>query len=304
MWGVVSLGLAAAVIFGASDFLGGFAARGLPALRVTLIAFLAGLITALACLPFVASAWTTPALIYGAVAGVAAAASIWLLYACLAMGPVSVLAPLVALIAALVPVAYGLAHHERLGTPGKIALGAILVAAVMVGYTPADHGVRAQPRALLLGVAAGLATGAYLVALDYTPPRSGAAPVVMVYAAGALLLALVALVALLAGATRRWRSPALRPKAEAAASSRRAWSWPWPAPLRFAVISGVTQAVADVLVVIGIHRGYLAVMAVLMALYPLGTIALARVITRESPTSVQLAGIFLAVAASAVLSAT
>jgi drug/metabolite transporter (DMT)-like permease len=295
MWGVVSLGLAAAVIFGASDFLGGFAARGLPALRVTLMAFLAGLITALACLPIVASTWTTPTLIYGAVAGVAAAASIWLLYACLAMGPVSVLAPMVALIAALVPVAYGLAHHERLGTAGKIALCAILVSAVMIGYTPADRGVRAQPRALLLGVAAGLATGAYLVALDYTPPRSGAAPVVVVYAAGALLLALVA------GAIRRRRSPTRRLEAEAAATRR---AWPWPAPLRFAVISGVTQAVADVLVVLGIHRGYLAVMAALMALYPLGTIVLARVITRERPTRVQLAGIFLAVAASAVLSTT
>jgi drug/metabolite transporter (DMT)-like permease len=39
-------------------------------------------------------------------------------------------------------------------------------------------------------------------------------------------------------------------------------------------------------------------------LYPLGTIALARVITRERPTPVQLLGILLAVAASAVLSVT
>jgi drug/metabolite transporter (DMT)-like permease len=293
---VVSLGLGAAVIFGASDFLGGFATRRFPALRVTLIAFLAGLIVALAFLPVVASAWTIQTLVYGAVAGVAAAVSIWLLYACLAIGPVSVLAPLVALIAALVPLAYGLSHHEHLGTPGRIALGVVLVSAVLVGYTPADRGARVQPRALLLGVAAGLATGGYLVALNYTPPSSGAAPVVVVYAAGAVLLALASGVG---GALRR-RSPPGRAISETVADRQ---VRDWRTPLAFAVISGATQAIADVLVVIGIHRGDLAVMAALMALYPLGTIVLALIIIRERPTYLQLAGIILAIAASAALSA-
>jgi drug/metabolite transporter (DMT)-like permease len=293
---VVSLGLAAAVIFGASDFLGGFATRSLPALRVTFIAFLAGLIVALAALPVVASAWTIQALVYGAVAGAAAAVSIWLLYACLAMGPVSVLAPLVALIAALVPVAYGLSHHEHLPTAGKIALGVVLVSAVLVGYAPADRGARVQPRGLILGVAAGLATGGYLVALDYTPPSSGAAPVVVVYAAGTALLALAAG----AGAVLRWRSPPGKPGGGAVAGRT---AGDWRVPVTFAVISGATQAVADVLVVVGIHRGYLAVMAALMALYPLGTTVLALIIIRERPTYLQLAGIILAIAASAALSA-
>jgi drug/metabolite transporter (DMT)-like permease len=291
---VAGLGLAAAIIFGASDFLGGFATRSLSALQVTLTAFVVGLIVALAFLPIIASPWTIPVLVYGAVAGVAAAVSIWLLYACLAMGPVSVLAPMVALIAALVPVAYGLSHHEHLGIPSDVAMGAVLVSAALVGYTPAGQGVRVQPRALLLGVAAGLATGGYLVALDYTPPSSGAAPVVVVYAVGTLLLALAL------GAARRWRSPAGRPGGTAAGQQ----AWHWPTPFGFAVISGATQAVADILVVGGIHRGDLAVMAALMALYPLGTTALARIIIRERPTSLQLAGIFLAVAASAALSAT
>jgi drug/metabolite transporter (DMT)-like permease len=292
---VVILGLAAALVYGASDFLGGFAASRIPALRVTLFAFLAGLITSLAFLPVVASAWTTPALVYGTVAGIAAAVSIWLLYACLAIGPVSVLAPLVALIAALVPVAYGLFHHEHLGALGKVALGAVLVSAVLLGYAPADQGVRVRPRALLLAVAAGLATGGYLVALDYTPAGSGAAPVVVVFGAGSLLLA----VAVAASSARRPHSPASVLTDEAVALGRPLRR---PSPIVLAVISGVTQAVADVLVIVGIHRGDLAVMAALMALYPLGTMALARTITRERPTRLQLAGIFLAVAAAAFLS--
>jgi drug/metabolite transporter (DMT)-like permease len=44
-------------------------------------------------------------------------------------------------------------------------------------------------------------------------------------------------------------------------------------------------------------------MAALMALYPLGTTVLALIIIRERPTYLQLAGIILAIAASAALSA-
>lgn len=293
MVAVVSLGLSAALIYGASDFLGGFAAGRLSALGVTLLAFLAGLVVSLAFLPFVVSAWTMPALIYGAIAGVAAAASIWLLYSCLAIGPVSLLAPLVALIAALLPVVYGLSRHEHIGTIGKIAIGAVLASAALIAYSPGGRGTPVRPRALLLGVAAGLATGGYLIALDYTPPRSGAVPIVVVFIVGSLLLAFVGA----AGQLRR--SPAR-------AASQADQASPLPQrriPLILAVISGMTQAVADVMAVIGIHWGDLAIMAALLALYPVGTIALALIINRERPALLQLVGIALALAASAALSA-
>lgn len=293
MVAVVSLGLSAALIYGASDFLGGFAAGRLSALGVTLLAFLAGLVVSLAFLPFVVSAWTMPALIYGAIAGVAAAASIWLLYSCLAIGPVSLLAPLVALIAALLPVVYGLSRHEHLGMVGKIAIGAVLASAALIAYTPGGRGTPVRPRALLLGIAAGLATGGYLIALDYTPPHSGAVPIVVVFIVGSLLLAIVA------AAGQLSRSPARAPSQADQGNppaQRRI-------PLILAVISGMTQAVADVMAVIGIHWGDLAVMAALLALYPLGTIALALIISRERPAPLQLAGIALALAASAALSA-
>ncbi len=247
MVAVVSLGLSAALIYGASDFLGGFAAGRLSALGVTLLAFLAGLVVSLAFLPFVVSALTIPALIYGAIAGVAAAASIWLLYSCLPIGP----------------------------------------------YSPGGRGTPVRPRALLLGIAAGLGTGGYLIALDYTPPRSGAVPIVVVFIVGSLLLALVA------AAGRLLRSPARAPsQADPGRPPRQRHT-----SLILAVISGMTQAVADVMAVIGIHWGDLAVMAALLALYPLGTIVLALIINRERPTRLQIVGIALAVAASVALSA-
>ncbi|HEY1618197.1 MAG TPA: EamA family transporter [Streptosporangiaceae bacterium] len=289
MRGVVGLGFSAALIYGGSDFLGGFAARRLASLTVTLVAFVAGLVVTLPLLAVVSSAWTTSAVVYGAVAGVAGASSIWLLYACLAMGPISVLAPLVALLAALLPVAFGLARHEHLGPVGVAALCTVVVAGALLGYTPGGRGEPLRMRALVIAVLAGLATGGYLIALDFTPPDSGVAPVAVDFAAGAILLGLA--IALRSRVRRRNRSCPV----EAAPETQ-------TEPLAYAAVSGGTQAVADVLVVIGIHAGHLAIMAALIALYPVGTIVLAIVITNERPGRLQLVGIALAIAASTVLS--
>jgi uncharacterized membrane protein len=124
---IVALGLTAALVYGASDFLGGYAARHQPSLAVTFVAFIAGMLASGLCLPLVASRWSIAALLYGAIAGLAAAGSIWLLYTALAIGPMSTLAPLIAVLAALLPVLYGLLYHARLGMLGDAALGAVLL---------------------------------------------------------------------------------------------------------------------------------------------------------------------------------
>ncbi len=284
---VVALGFAAAIVYGTSDFLGGFAARSLPALHVTLLAFAAGTATSGLLLPMVASSWSPGAMIFGAVAGVAAAGSIWLLYSALALGPVSVLAPLVAVVAALVPVAYGLTHGERLGVPGETAIGAVVVSGALLAYDPAGTSYLTT-RALLTGLGAGIVTGAYLVVLDLTPPASGAAPVVVEFAVGTAVLGVLA--ALHHHRSRRHAQLVMTAQPTGRLVSR-----------RVALASGASQAVADVIVIVGIHRGNLAVMAALMALYPLGTIACARIITKERLAHLQAVGVVLAVAASVAL---
>ena len=286
---VVALGFAAAVVYGTSDFLGGYAARSLPALRVTLLAFAAGTATSVLLLPLVASNWSRVAITYGAVAGAAAAGSIWLLYSALAIGPVSVVAPLVAVIAALVPVAYGLTHGERLGVPGETAIGAVVVSGALLAYDRAG-GSHLTARALLTGIGAGVVTGAYLVALDLTPPSSGAAPVVVEFAVGTGVLGAAA-------ALHHRSSRHAEPAGTRRQTGRRV-------PRRVAVVSGASQAVADVLIIIGIHHGDLAVMAALIALYPLGTITCARIMTNEHLAPLQATGVALAIAASITLAVT
>jgi drug/metabolite transporter (DMT)-like permease len=68
-----------------------------------------------------------------------------------------------------------------------------------------------------------------------------------------------------------------------------------------ALLAGALLVVANILLVIGLHLGELAIMGVLNALYPLGTVLLALIVLRERLSRLQLAGIALALAASVVL---
>ena len=289
MWHVVLLGLTAAIVYGISDYLGGWAARSRPSSQVSAVAFAAGLPVAAVAVPVIGAGWSVRVLGFGVLAGVAAAVSIWLLYACLAIGPVSVLAPLAGVLASVVPVVFGLvAGHEHLGLPGTVALGVVIASAAALSVGPERAAVRLTPLALGLGVAAGMATGAYLVALAATPATSGAAPVVVIFATGTVLLGGAA------GTTSPVRSLALDPGHRT--DGRAVWA--------AAVTSGASQAVADVLAVVGIHAGHLAVMAALVALYPFGTMALAVILAGERPRRRQLAAAAVALAASTVLAVT
>ena len=289
MWHVVLLGLTAAIVYGISDYLGGWAARSRPSSQVSAVAFAAGLPVAAVAVPVIGAGWSVRVLGFGVLAGVAAAVSIWLLYACLAIGPVSVLAPLAGVLASVVPVVFGLvAGHEHLGLPGTVALGVVIASAAALSVGPERAAVRLTPLALGLGVAAGMATGAYLVALAATPATSGAAPVVVIFATGTVLLGGAA------GTTSPVRSLALDPGHRTDGRAVRA----------AAVTSGASQAVADVLAVVGIHAGHLAVMAALVALYPFGTMALAVILAGERPRRHQLAAAAVALAASTVLAVT
>ncbi len=283
------LGLTAAIVYGISDYLGGWAARSRPSSQVSAVAFAAGLPVAAVAVPVIGAGWSVRVLGFGVLAGVAAAVSIWLLYACLAIGPVSVLAPLAGVLASVVPVVFGLvAGHEHLGLPGTVALGVVIASAAALSVGPERAAVRLTPLALGLGVAAGMATGAYLVALAATPATSGAAPVVVIFATGTVLLGGAA------GTTSPVRSLALDPGHRT--DGRAVWA--------AAVTSGASQAVADVLAVVGIHAGHLAVMAALVALYPFGTMALAVILAGERPRRHQLAAAAVALAASTVLAVT
>ncbi|MEY2847864.1 MAG: hypothetical protein RI885_529 [Actinomycetota bacterium] len=257
------LGIGTAVFFGAADFLGGLAARRTSAVRATLLSATAGLVVLTAALPlFGAAVWSSGVLVWGTIGGVVAASTVALLYASLAIGPMSILAPLTAVIAAIVPAGYGLILGERLTAAGYVGIGVALVAVVLVGLVPHREAVRARPLGLLLATLAGLSMGAGIIVLDNAPDDSGILPlivgravsIVVMTAAGAIIAA-------------RLRS---RGRADARG---------WCSAARFGLPAGVLAGLCSAV-----------------------TIMLAAIVLRERLAPPQVAGLMLAVVAAGLLS--
>lgn len=280
---IALLGLSSALIYGASDFLGGLAARRISPLLASFLSQFAALAIAAVATSAGGPHWSASAVWLGAVAGVAGGIGTWAFYASLAIGPMSVVSPGVAMIYAVVPAIVGFALGERIAVPGYAALAAVVVAAVLLAVPRQRDPVRVTPRAVVLGAIAGLGFAGYIIAIDRTPTDSGLVPMFIDLIVASVLYAVVLLV------NRLRRGPG-----ELSGIRNRTG-------VVQAVFGGVLLAAGNILLVIGLHLGELAVMGVLNALYPLGTVILAFFVLRERLSVLQTIGIVLALAASAVL---
>ena len=278
----VALALAGSVIYGASDFFGGLAARGTSAVRVTLINSIAGLAVLVIAALVLPSRWGAPVLLWGVLAGVCGAVALVLLYACLALGPMSILSPILALVAAVIPITIGFVRGERLSGLGYLGLAIGLLAIVLICLVPGERAVRPSPRGLLMAVGAGVAIGGYLVFIDLTPPDSGPAPLLVTFVVTGIVMS----VALLGQRLARRGAP--RPTITRMT-------------VGFAVLCGVTDAAAAFLFLLALREGELSIVSVLNALAPAGTIVLAAVVLRERIAPVQWMGLAVALVAAALL---
>src|SRR4051795_4349814 len=179
MTGALLLALASSLSYGAADFLGGFAARGAQVLRVVVIAAPASLLVELLLWPLVGAHFAAGAVAWGAASGLASAAAFALLYRTLAIGPMSVLSPVTALVSAALPVSVGLLQGERVGGIAFCGVALALVAVVVVSGGIDARAARPTRSALLLAVGAGAAIALQLVCLDQAPDDSGVAPLII-----------------------------------------------------------------------------------------------------------------------------
>jgi drug/metabolite transporter (DMT)-like permease len=260
-------------MYGSADFLGGLAARRAHVLRVVVIAAPASLVVELLLWPTVGAHFTIGALAWGAGSGLASATAFGLLYRSLAMGPMSVLSPVTALVSAALPAAVGLASGERLRGPAVIGLTLALAAVVVVSGGLDTGGSRATLAAVALACGAGMSIAFQLIFLNQAPHTSGVAPLIVGRAISSALV-------LSAAAARRSRLGESRPSFALCAGA------------------GALDSLANFAFLLAVRHGELSVVAVITALYPAGTILLARALLAERLAATQLAG--LAVAAVAV----
>lgn len=278
------LALCSALLFGIGDFAGGIAARRARVVSALLVAQSIGtlLLLVVGIVGSATAQWTPTAhdMHIGLVAGVLGAVAVVSFSVALAAGPMSVIAPVTALVAAVVPVGVGLAQGERPSAVASIGVVLALLAIWMVSRDDsAGEPVRQGP--VLLAVLAGSSFGAYYSVLHASSKGSGTWSVFWEHLGVVLCLAAVAVV-------RRDDRSAIRPSALAPA---------W-API---LVNGVFDALANAFYVVAAHRGMLSVVAVLSALYPTSTVLLARVLLHERPSRVQHLGLGAAAAAVALV---
>lgn len=273
------LALGSSLAYGCADFLGGLGARKAHVLRTVMIAAPASLAVELLLWPVLGASFGAAALGWGAASGIASATAFALLYKTLAIGPMNVLSPVTALMSAALPVGVGLLQGERLATAGLIGLPLALVAVVLVSAGHGTGAVRPSRTALLLAFGAGAAIALQLVFLHQAPSDSGVAPLVI----GRTVSSAVTLTA--------------------AALMRRKLGSERPA-YAMSAAAGVLDSLANLMFLLAARSGDLTVVAVLTALYPAGTVLLARGVLAERMHRGQLVGLGTAAVAVSLLALT
>jgi uncharacterized membrane protein len=290
----IALGFATSLVYGFADFFGAIASRRIKPVTVTFVSGAIGLAFLLALSIFIGADFSPGALFWGTAAGITSAIAMSALYASLAIGPISIVSPLSAVISAIVPSAVGFAQGDRFSGLGFAALGAILVAVFLVGFVPSQDVRLPSLKGLVLAVIAGGGIGVVLICLDQAPSDSGLAPVILLRATAAAILGAVTLFTF--GAAIRKRLRTTQTEEITTASSK------VPAKFWYSVaVTGLFDSSANVFFILASRIGSLTVVSVLTALYPLGTIILARIFLKEKLARTQSIGVLLALAGSALL---
>ncbi|MEU9670308.1 EamA family transporter [Streptomyces bobili] len=273
------MALGSSLAYGCADFLGGLGARKAHVLRTVTIAAPASLVVELMLWPVLGASFSGATLAWGAASGIASAAAFALLYRTLAIGPMNVLSPVTALVSAALPVGVGLLQGEHLSAAGLVGLPLALVAVILVSAGHGTGSARPTRTALMLAFGAGAAIALQLVFLHQAPSDSGVGPLIVGRAVSSAVT--------LAAAGMLYRR--LGPERPAYAMSAAA---------------GVLDSVANLLFLLAARNGDLAVVAVLVALYPAGTILLARAMLAERIHRGQLVGLGTAAVAVSLLALT
>ena len=274
----ILLALAAALAYGASDFVGGVGSRRYSPWQIVLVGQCAGALVLLLAGLTLPGSPTTMDFAWALLAGIGGAAGSIFLYRGLARGRMGLVAPISAVGAAALPVLAAVVFGERQGwLVWAGILGALPGIWLVSRSTTSDRPTEARG-ALLDGTVAGLGFGILFIALAQISDGAGLLPLAANQLLGAMLT-------IAAGAILRqvWR--------------------PSPGVLGWGIVSGVFGAAGTLAFVVATGATSLGIASVLTSLYPAVTVLLAAGLLKERIALGQRVGIgicTLAVAAMAL----
>jgi drug/metabolite transporter (DMT)-like permease len=282
----IIFGLLSAFSYGYADFVGALAAKRIRAVAVTAYSFSFGLLLAVILSAIFGASYSQNTVVASIFAGVCSAIAITFLYAALALGPISIVSPLTAVVSAVIPVVVDVALGANLSSFVLVAVVLILIAVVLVAFVPSPNLTLPSVRATLYSIGAGLGFAGIFLFLDFTDSDSSLGPLLIMRMVGVVLL-----FALLFAVFKRSNG---QPFIE------RVTDWKLAGLI---LLASTGDVMGNVAFLIATRAGDLAVAAVLTSLYPVGTILLARIFLKERIAKSQLLGIVLALIGTTLIAA-
>jgi uncharacterized membrane protein len=273
----IALALGASLAWGAADFGGGLLTRRFPVVGVAVVSQAAGFAALLVVAVASGAAVRSGGFLLGVIAGLGGGLGLAAFYRALAVGTVSVVAP-VAACGAVVPLLLALLAGDD---PRAVALVGAVVAlggAVMASVEERTAEEAGRRDAVALAAAAAVLLGLFVFFLGRASQHGGALSALVGARTGSLTLLGV-------------------------------WALATRVPVRFgratgAVVAvGVMDVAANALFALASREGLLAIVSVLGSLYPVPTVVLAHVVLRERISAVQRAGVLVALAGVAMVAA-
>jgi uncharacterized membrane protein len=277
------LGIIVAASFGTCDFLGGLASRRMPTLVTVGISQVVALLGAVVVAVVAGGDPAPHDLLLGGLAGLMNVAALGCLYQGLAIGQIGMVAPLAAVIGAVIPVAWALAVGERPSVLALFGVALAIVAGGLVSRGTEEPTSERSGRALLLAVGAGVGFGLCFICYAATSHDSGFWPVLMARTTAVVVVFVVL-------AVTRTRPTFLTARTERA-------------PVILASGAGVLDAVATTLLLVAVRSGLAATVAPVAALAPGFTVAHARWYLHEQVSRTQVVGLVLALIGLALIAA-
>jgi drug/metabolite transporter (DMT)-like permease len=273
----IALALAASACWGTADFVGGIFSRRMSALVVLLTIEVSGLVVV--ALIVAATAEPLPAgrdLVLAALAGTAGITALGTFYRALAVGTMSIVAPISAT-GAILPVIVGVATGDDVTVLLGLGLALTLAGVVLASREEGEGGTsHASRQGIVLALAAAVGFGAFFVLFDSATDDSLLWPV--------LVSRLVAVP--LVGGLVLVRRPSL----------------PRGRDLAVLCAAGLLDLCAMGLIALANREGALSVVSVIASLYPVMTVLLAQAVLSERIRASQAAGVVLAFAGVATVS--
>ena len=271
------LALSSALAWGLADFAGGMLSRRLPSVAVVAVSQACSLVVLLILLPFVPFAGTGDWLGWSIVAGLSGSLALVCFYRALAFGTVGVVSPISAL-AVIIPVIAGLAGGEQPGPLQLAGIAAAATGAALAGGPELRGGQPVKQQAIWLALAAAAGFGVTMLAI-----ARGSADSPMLTMVGMRVASVVAF--------------------GVAAIAARSLGGVTAADLPKLTLLGIADVSANALLGVASTMGLLSITAVLSALYPVVTVALAAALLHERMKPVQVAGMALAFAGVGLIAA-